>query len=127
MTTPRTALVIGGGIAGPITAMALQRADIDATVYEAYEQSSGLSHGIYLTVAVNGIAALGAIDAQHVATDHGFPTGKIEFASATSKHLAAIPNGTTLPDGTLTHTIKRTDQMPTPARTHANRPRCSTG
>jgi FAD-dependent urate hydroxylase len=36
MTHTRTALVIGGGIAGPVAAMALQRADIQATVYEAH-------------------------------------------------------------------------------------------
>ena len=32
----RSALVIGGGIAGPVAAMALQKAGIDAVVYEAY-------------------------------------------------------------------------------------------
>ena len=32
----RTALVIGGGIAGPVAAMALRKAGIDAVVYEAY-------------------------------------------------------------------------------------------
>lgn len=36
MTDTRTALVIGGGIAGPSAAMALQEAGIQATVYEAY-------------------------------------------------------------------------------------------
>ena len=29
------ALIIGGGIAGPVAAMALQRAGIQATIYEA--------------------------------------------------------------------------------------------
>ncbi|MEU7877545.1 NAD(P)-binding protein [Microbispora bryophytorum] len=28
--------IIGGGIAGPVTALALRRAGVDATVYEAY-------------------------------------------------------------------------------------------
>jgi len=32
----RSALVIGGGIAGPVAAMALQKAGIDAVVYEAF-------------------------------------------------------------------------------------------
>ena len=36
MTHTQTAIIIGGGIAGPVTAMALQRAGIEATVYEAY-------------------------------------------------------------------------------------------
>src|SRR5829696_8912149 len=34
------AIIIGGGIAGPVTAMALQRAGIPATVYEAYDRAS---------------------------------------------------------------------------------------
>ena len=36
----KTALIIGGGIAGPVTAMALQRAGIDSVVYEAYGRGS---------------------------------------------------------------------------------------
>ena len=37
MNDTRTALVIGGGIAGPVAAMALRKAGIEATVYEAYQ------------------------------------------------------------------------------------------
>ncbi len=36
MTDIRTALIIGGGIAGSVAAMALQKAGIQATVYEAH-------------------------------------------------------------------------------------------
>jgi 2-polyprenyl-6-methoxyphenol hydroxylase-like FAD-dependent oxidoreductase len=57
-----TAAVIGGGIAGPVTAMALRRAGIDATVYEAYpRRAEGL--GGTLALAPNGVAALEIIDA----------------------------------------------------------------
>jgi FAD-dependent urate hydroxylase len=53
----RTALVIGGGIAGPVTAMALQKAGIDAAVYEARaERPDGVGGGF--TLAPNGLAAL---------------------------------------------------------------------
>ncbi|QWF84029.1 FAD-dependent oxidoreductase [Amycolatopsis sp. CA-230715] len=62
MSAARTALVIGGGIAGPVTATALRRAGVDATVYEAYpEPSDGI--GGSLALAPNGVAALGAIGA----------------------------------------------------------------
>ncbi len=58
-------LVIGGGIAGPVCATALRRAGVDATVCEAYPQSSpGI--GSALALAPNGVAALeivGAADA----------------------------------------------------------------
>jgi len=56
----RTALVIGGGIAGPVAAMALQKAGIDAVVYEAYpSQADGAGGG--LTLAPNGLDALDVI------------------------------------------------------------------
>ena len=35
------ALIAGGGIAGPVTAMALQRAGIEAVVYEAHVPGTG--------------------------------------------------------------------------------------
>ena len=62
MTAVRTAAVIGGGIAGPVTAMALRRAGIDARVYEAHP---GTADGIggTLALAPNGMAALDLVDA----------------------------------------------------------------
>ncbi|MEY9928323.1 2-polyprenyl-6-methoxyphenol hydroxylase-like FAD-dependent oxidoreductase [Catenulispora sp. GP43] len=58
----RTALVIGGGIAGPVTAAALVEAGIQATVYEAYpELGEGIGGG--LALAPNGMAALDLIGA----------------------------------------------------------------
>ena len=50
MTMTKTALIIGGGIAGPVTAMALQRAGIDSVVYEAYGRGSD-GVGAFLTLA----------------------------------------------------------------------------
>ena len=59
----RTALVIGGGIAGPVAAMALRKAGIDATVYEAHPTpDTGI--GGSLAIAPNGLAALRTVDAQ---------------------------------------------------------------
>ncbi|HEU5427138.1 MAG TPA: FAD-dependent monooxygenase [Actinocrinis sp.] len=57
MNAIRTAAVIGGGIAGPVTALALRKAGIDATVYEAY-QATADGVGGTLMVAPNGLAAL---------------------------------------------------------------------
>jgi 2-polyprenyl-6-methoxyphenol hydroxylase-like FAD-dependent oxidoreductase len=58
----RTALVIGGGIAGPVVATALLKAGIEAVVHEAYPQ---LDEGIggSLALAPNGVAALDVIGA----------------------------------------------------------------
>ena len=57
MTAVRTALVIGGGVAGPVMALALQKAGIEATVYEAYPAAADTIGGM-LTVAPNGLEAL---------------------------------------------------------------------
>jgi FAD-dependent urate hydroxylase len=107
--TNKKALIIGGGIAGPVTAMALQRAGIDPVVYEAYDTSAGLDAGAFLTVAVNGLDSLRVLDAHEPVLDAGFATRKIEFFSGTGKRLGEVPIGGTLPDGTVTHTIKRAD------------------
>ncbi|WP_227998849.1 FAD-dependent oxidoreductase [Nocardia australiensis] len=62
MSTTRTALVIGGGIAGPVTATALHKAGIEARVYEAYPGPTfGIGSG--LALAPNGVAALDVIGA----------------------------------------------------------------
>src|SRR5215475_10178903 len=59
-TMTRTALVIGGGVAGPVAAMALQKAGIDAVVYEAYSsRADGAGGG--LSLAPNGLDALDVI------------------------------------------------------------------
>jgi 2-polyprenyl-6-methoxyphenol hydroxylase-like FAD-dependent oxidoreductase len=107
--TQKKALIIGGGIAGPVTAMALQRADIDSVVYEAYDTSAGLDAGAFLTVAVNGLDALCSLGAHEPVLAAGFPTRSIEFFSGTGKRLGEVPIGGTLADGTVTHTIKRAD------------------
>ncbi|HEV2893496.1 MAG TPA: FAD-dependent monooxygenase, partial [Actinomycetota bacterium] len=106
MTNRRTALIIGAGVAGPVTAMALQRAGIDAVVYEAYAESAE-EVGSYLTVATNGLDALRAIDADKRVLDAGFPTPTNMLWSGTGRRLGAVSNGGRLADGTTSHTIKR--------------------
>jgi 2-polyprenyl-6-methoxyphenol hydroxylase-like FAD-dependent oxidoreductase len=103
------ALIIGGGIAGPVTAMALRKAGIEATVYEAYGRSAGLEVGAFLTVAVNGLDALRTLDACQPVLDAGFPTRTMTFRSGTGRHLGEMPIGGELADGTMTSTIRRTD------------------
>ena len=102
------ALIIGGGIAGPVTAMALQRAGIDSVIYESRspEETAG---GAFLTVAVNGLDALRAIDAHRAVSASGFASRTIELQSGTGKRLGAVPMGGELADGTTTHTMKRAD------------------
>ena len=56
---PRKALIIGAGIAGPVTAILLKRAGIDAAMYEAWPYSTGIGGG--LQIAPNGMHVLAEI------------------------------------------------------------------
>jgi 2-polyprenyl-6-methoxyphenol hydroxylase-like FAD-dependent oxidoreductase len=91
-TTDRTALVVGGGVAGPVAAMALQRAGLHAIVYEAYERPSR-DVGSYLGVATNGIDALQAIDAHQPVLAAGSNTGS-RTTSRTSSGAGVAVAGT---------------------------------
>ena len=62
MQRVRTAAVIGGGIAGPVAALALHKAGIEAAVYESYT-SSAQGLGGTIALAPNGVAALGIVGA----------------------------------------------------------------
>lgn len=104
----KKAIIVGGGIAGPVTAMALQRAGIEPVVYEAYATSAG-DAGAFLTVAVNGLDALRVLDVHRPVLATGFPTKSIVMYSGNGKRLGEVLIGGTLSDGTVTHTIKRSD------------------
>ncbi|MEU0463144.1 FAD-dependent monooxygenase [Amycolatopsis sp. NPDC006131] len=60
-------------------------------------------------MAVNGIAALGALDLQAVVRDKGFATTKMSIGMGGKKPMAEFGFGAALPDGTGTHTIRRAD------------------
>ena len=108
MTRTRTALIIGGGIAGPAAAMALRHAGIEATVYESRPAGAD-GIGAFLTLASNGIDALRVLGADKPALAAGFPTPAITLRSGTGKRLGQTRTGQPLPDGTTSHTIKRAD------------------
>ena len=50
----KTAVVIGAGVAGPVVAMALQKAGIHAEVFEAHPTGAD-EVGSWLTLQANGI------------------------------------------------------------------------
>jgi FAD-dependent urate hydroxylase len=108
MTYTRTALIIGGGIAGPAAAMALQKAGIDSVVYEAHPAGAN-GIGAFLTLASNGVDALRVLAADQPARSAGFPTPAITLRNAMGKHLGASRTGRPLPDGATSQTIKRAD------------------
>jgi FAD-dependent urate hydroxylase len=106
MTTPHV-LIIGGGIAGPVTAIALRRHGITATLFEAYERGAE-GVGAFLTLAPNGQDALDALGLGDLVRDDAFRTPALRFYSGSGKRLGEIRTGS--PDGTLASvTVKRGD------------------
>jgi 2-polyprenyl-6-methoxyphenol hydroxylase-like FAD-dependent oxidoreductase len=87
----RTALVIGGGIAGPVTAMALQKAGIEARVYEAYDHTAeGIGGG--MSIAPNGIDALDVIGCADLIRPLGAPMTGIVLQDCDGRRLAEFGN-----------------------------------
>ena len=74
------ALIVGAGIAGPVTAMALQKAGISARIVEAHRLDGG-DVGSYLSVSPNGLDALDVIGALPVARGRASPTGATSFGA----------------------------------------------
>ncbi|MCO5997681.1 FAD-dependent oxidoreductase [Actinoallomurus rhizosphaericola] len=103
MSKVRTALVIGGGIAGPVAATALHKAGIEATVHEAYPaESDGI--GGALGLAPNGLAALGVIGADEAVRAIADPMRRMVMSFGGRPQV--LPG---LPDVTPLHMVARGD------------------
>lgn len=102
-------IVVGGGIAGPVAAIALHRAGLTPVLHEAYEQGAD-ERGAWLTVAVNGLNALRDLDIDPRALlAGGFATPVMAMHNGAGRHLADLPLGGPTPDGTTSTTIRRAD------------------
>ncbi|BCJ61356.1 FAD-dependent oxidoreductase [Micromonospora endophytica] len=91
MTDVRTAIIIGGGIAGPVAALALKRAGITATVYETYPNTAGGIGGT-LALAPNGVAALRIVGADQLVIDLATPIHRTVLAFGANRiDLPVLP------------------------------------
>jgi len=96
MNDTRTALIIGGGIAGPVAAMALRKAGVQATVYEAYEHAAdGVGGG--LSIAPNGLNALAVLGADEAVTRIGLPVTAMAIQNSAGRKLVGFPSPPGLP------------------------------
>ncbi|WP_129784556.1 FAD-dependent oxidoreductase [Promicromonospora panici] len=101
------AIIIGAGITGPVTAMALQKAGIDATVHEAYDRTAD-GVGAYLTLAANGLAALRVLGIDHRELG-GFDTPALELRGASGRVLTRLAMSRDDDAGTVSQTVRRSD------------------
>jgi 2-polyprenyl-6-methoxyphenol hydroxylase-like FAD-dependent oxidoreductase len=84
----RKALIIGAGIAGPVTAILLKKAGIDAQVFEAWPYSKGVGGG--LQIAPNGMHVLAEIGLADEMTRRGSIAESFDFYSQSGVRLGSI-------------------------------------
>jgi 2-polyprenyl-6-methoxyphenol hydroxylase-like FAD-dependent oxidoreductase len=101
-------MIIGGGIAGPVTAMALQKAGLEPVVYEAYGRGAD-GVGAFLTLAPNGIEALAVLGLDRLVAGLGMDTRRMRMISGGGKVLADFSNGGETSFGMPSQTLKRAD------------------
>jgi 2-polyprenyl-6-methoxyphenol hydroxylase-like FAD-dependent oxidoreductase len=106
MTAIKNAIVIGGGIAGPVAALALAKAGIQVTVCEAYDRGAGDDTGGMLTVAPNGLAALETVGLRAAVEAVGNPLHAMVMHRGNGKPLMRVPG---LPGLPLSRVMRRAD------------------
>ena len=88
----RKALIIGCGVAGPVVALFLQRAGIEAEIYEARAESTDYG-GSFLNMACNGLGVLKTLGLDDQVSSQGSPIPRMSIWSGKGKHLGEVRNG----------------------------------
>ena len=86
------ALVIGGGVAGPATAMFLAADGWDVEIFEAAAKPDDYA-GAFLNVATNGLTVLDALGLRERLLSDAHPAPHMIMWSSTGKQLGSVPNG----------------------------------
>src|SRR6202163_4224416 len=90
MTKPsrRKAIIIGAGIAGPVTGILLKKAGIDAQVFEAWPYSAGIGGG--LQIAPNGMHVLAEMGLADEMIRRGSIAESFDFYSQSGSLLGSL-------------------------------------
>jgi FAD-dependent urate hydroxylase len=81
------ALIIGGGIAGPVTAMALQKAGLEPTIYEAFDRTAE-GVGAFMNISPSGLDALACLGLDGLVRRTGFDTPAMAFYRHDGRRLS---------------------------------------
>jgi 2-polyprenyl-6-methoxyphenol hydroxylase-like FAD-dependent oxidoreductase len=84
----KKALIVGAGIAGPVTAILLKKAGFDAAVYEAWPYSTGIGGG--LQIAPNGMHALAEAGVADELIRRGAICEAIDFYAQGGSRLGSV-------------------------------------
>jgi 2-polyprenyl-6-methoxyphenol hydroxylase-like FAD-dependent oxidoreductase len=89
MTKPsRKAIIIGAGIAGPVTGIFLKKAGVDVQVFDAWPYSAGIGGG--LQIAPNGMRVLAEIGLAEEMIRDGSIAESFDFYSQSGARLGSI-------------------------------------
>ena len=84
----RKAIIIGAGIAGPVAAVLLSKAGIEAELFEAWPRSTGIGGG--LQIAPNGMHVLAEIGLKDEMISRGSVAESFDFRSQSGLPLGSI-------------------------------------
>ena len=103
----KQAIIIGCGIAGPTLAMALQKCNIESTIYESRE--SPADHiGLYFYLGPNGVNILKTLEIEEKIRDKGYPCKTSIFKNHNGDSIAEVnESGYEKKYGTTSIVIKR--------------------
>lgn len=87
-----TALIIGGGVAGPAAALFLQSAGWEVEIFEARSVPDAFG-GLFLNVATNGLAVLETLGLRDRLLADGHLSPHMEMWSGRGRKLGTVPNG----------------------------------
>src|SRR4051812_30259027 len=99
------ALIVGGGVAGPVLALFLRRAGFSPEIFEATGGPSAA--GGALGLAPNGMNVLAAADVVEPVRDASVTASEWLFENQSGKVLASSPGGNPAPYGQSTVMITR--------------------
>jgi 2-polyprenyl-6-methoxyphenol hydroxylase-like FAD-dependent oxidoreductase len=105
-----SALVIGGGIAGPVMAMFLRRAGFDPVILEGRPGPMDEA-GAFLNLAPNGLGVLETLGILGAVSAVGTPTTSIEFLNHQGRRLGRFPETTLLIRRGALHRVLREAAM----------------
>jgi 2-polyprenyl-6-methoxyphenol hydroxylase-like FAD-dependent oxidoreductase len=85
-------LIVGGGIAGTASALALHQAGFEVCVYEAHPRGAE-DLGAFLALASSGMRALAQVDAAAPVAAVGFPLTTMRVLAGSGATIAEVPLG----------------------------------
>jgi 2-polyprenyl-6-methoxyphenol hydroxylase-like FAD-dependent oxidoreductase len=99
-------IIIGGGVAGAATALAMQRNGMHTTVYEAYPDPAG-SVGSFISLAVNGLRGLDGLGCLEAVQAAGHDIPRQRMWSAHGMQIGDVPRGRLSGDDLHSVTLQR--------------------